>query len=86
MSGPHFIFTDLGCVNGGTVNHTGIAVNGFAGAAALYLDSQLDEEMFEILIAGRLNVKEKVCANRITPFDKAKAASKYPAVRSKVRP
>lgn len=86
MSGPFFVFTDLGCVNGGTVNHTGITIDGFAGAAALYVDPRLDEEMFEILIAGRLNVKEKVCATRRTDNDKAKAASKYPAVCSKVRP
>jgi hypothetical protein len=86
MSGPYFIFTDLGCANGGPVNHTGIAVNGFSGAAALYIDSHLDEEMFLLLIAGRLNVKEKVCADSRVGKDKAKAAFKYPAVCSKVRP
>jgi hypothetical protein len=85
MSGPYFILTDTGCVNGSLINYS-LPINGFGGSAALFVEAFLDEQMFEILIGGRLNVKEKVCAERRVGYDKAKAASKYPAVRSKVRP
>lgn len=86
MSGPFFVLLDTGCVNGSTINYKGLSINGFAGAAAMFIDAVPDELMFQLLIGGRLNVKEKVCAERRTGYDKAKAASKYPAVCSKVRP
>lgn len=86
MSGPHFLLLDTGCLNGSPLNYPALAVNVFAGAAVMYVEAFLDESMFELLVSGRLNVKEKVCAERRTGYDKAKAASKYPAVCSKVRP
>lgn len=86
MSGPFFTATDVGCIGGSQINHTGLPINGFAGSANLYVDPFLDEEMFLLLISGRLNVKEKVCAVGRTQRDKAPAGAKYRAVSSKVKP
>lgn len=86
MSGPVILQFDSGTINGAVIHHTGVPVNGFSGIAALFIDSFLDEEMFPILIAGRLKVKEKVCATRRVRSDRAKAAAKYRAVCSKVKP
>lgn len=85
MSGPFFLATDVGCIGGGPINST-VAINGFSGSAVLFVEAFLDEEMFELLIAGRLKVKEKVCAIGRTPKDKALSAAKYRAVCSKVKP
>jgi hypothetical protein len=86
MSGPVILSYDSGTLNGAVIHAPGISVNGFSGIAALFIESFLDEEMFIILIGGKLNVKEKLCADRRVPKDKAKAASKYRAVCSKVKP
>jgi hypothetical protein len=86
MSGPFFVVTDAGCIGGAEINHTALAINGFAGSANLYIEPFLDEEMFLLLISGRLNVKEKVCAIGRTRRDKAPAGAKYKAVCSKVKP
>lgn len=86
MSGPVILSYDSGAINGAVIHSPGIAINGFSGVAALFIESFLDEEMFLILISGRLNVKEKVCADRRVPNDKAKAAAKYRAMCSKVKP
>jgi hypothetical protein len=86
MSGPFYTATDVGCIGGAQINHTGLPINGFAGSANLYVDPFLDEEMFILLISGRLNVKEKVCAVGRTRRDKALAGAKYKAVCSKVKP
>lgn len=86
MSGPVILAYDSGTINGAVIHATGISINGFSGVAALFVEPFLDEEMFILLIGGKLNVKEKVCADRRVPKDKAKAASKYRAVCSKVKP
>ena len=86
MSGPFILAFDSGTINGGVIHQTGIPINGFSGVAALFIEAFLDEEMFITLIGGKLNVKEKVCSDRRVPKDKAKAASKYRAVCSKVKP
>jgi hypothetical protein len=86
MSGPVFLATDLGCIGGAEINHIGIAINGFSGSAALFVETVLDEAMFELYIGGRLKLKEKVCAVRRVGSDKAPRGAKYPAVCSKVKP
>lgn len=86
MSGPYFVITDVGCINGSQIHQTGLPINGFGGSAYLFVDPFLDEEMFDLLISGRLNVKEKVCAVGRTRRDKAPAGAKYKAVCSKVKP
>lgn len=86
MSGPVILAFDSGTINGAVIHAPGISINGFSGIAALFLDSFLDEEMFLLLIGGKLNVKEKVCSDRRVPKDRAKAASKYRALCSKVKP
>ncbi len=86
MSGPYFTITDVGCINGSQINQTGLPINGFGGSANLFIDPFLDEEMFVLLIGGRLNVKEKVCAVGRTRRDEAPAGAKYKAVCSKVKP
>lgn len=86
MSGPVIISYDSGAINGAVIHAPGISINGFSGVAALFIEAFLDEEMFIILIGGRLNVKEKVCSDRRVLKDKAKAAVKLPAVCSKVKP
>ena len=86
MSGPFITATDVGCIGGSQINHSGVAINGFAGSAFLYIDARLDEEMFQLLIAGRLKVKEKNCAEQRTRADKTVPGAKYRAVCSKVKP
>lgn len=86
MSGPFFTATDVGCINGAQFNHTALPINGFGGTALIFVDAFLDEEMFELLIGAKLNVKEKVCAVKRTSAPKAPAGAKYKAVCSKVKP
>lgn len=86
MSGPLFVATDVGCIGGSMPNHTGVAINGFSGSAVLSVEPRLDHVVFELLIAGRLKAKEKVCAIQRTRADKPPRPAKYKAVCSKVKP
>ena len=86
MSGPFFTASDVGCIGGSQINHPALAINGFGGTALLFVDAFLDEEMFELLIGAKLNVKEKVCSPGQKRPDKAPAGAKYKAVCSKVKP
>jgi hypothetical protein len=86
MSGPFFLASDVGCIGGSMINHAGISINGFAGSAVLFVETIIDEAMFDLLISGRLKVKEKVCAQQRTPRDRAPRGATYKPVCSKVKP
>ena len=86
MSGPYFTVSDVGCIGGHAIHFTGIPINGLVGGGVMYIDTPADSLVFELLIAGRLSVKEKVCGLERTRAERSPRPAKYRAVCSKVKP
>jgi hypothetical protein len=82
----------MSIINGGEINQPGVAINGagsgsgVVGNVDVVFTLWLDEKMFDLLIAGKLSVKDKVCAVGRTPAPRIPVSAKYRAVCSKVKP
>lgn len=84
MSGPFLIELSGDIFGGPEVD--GILLNGTIGSMALYVQPPADMVVFDLYIGGRLNVKEKNCAERRTPYLKAARRSIPAAVSDRVKP
>lgn len=84
MSGP-VVLNISGDIFGG-LEVDGVLLNGTVGAAALYVRPVPDSVVFDLFIGGRLNLKEKNCAERRTPYPKAPRSPVVAAVSDRVKP
>lgn len=84
MSGPTLLDLTGDIFGGPEVNS--IVLNGTNGTMALFVQPPADSVVFELYIGGKLNLKEKVCGIRRTPFPKVKRVEKLVPVSDKVKP
>lgn len=84
MSGPVLLELTGDIFGGPSVNS--IVINGTQGIMALYVQPIADSEVFLLTIAGKLNMKEKVCGKREGTARRPKRSATLVPVCGKVKP
>jgi len=84
MSGPVLIELTGDIFGGPSVNS--IVINGTQGIMGLFVQPAADSDVFLLTIAGKLNLKEKVCGVRDGTARKPKRSATLVPVCDKVKP